>query len=103
MAKTDKLHNAQRERESRLDERFSSLSEHLYEQQVAMENSCFGLCNEMHNEQLKLRAELEYERKLIHEGSKLTGDSDQIVYLEQHVAYLKILLENFKKGQRKTA
>ena len=38
IAKTDKLHDAQREREI-------SLSTHLYDQQVAMEDSFFDLCN----------------------------------------------------------
>ena len=50
IAKTDDLHNVQRERENSLNERFSSLGEHCFAQQAAMKGSFYDLCNEMHRE-----------------------------------------------------
>ena len=99
--RTNKQHNVQREREIGLDERFISLSEHMYDQQVAMKDSFVGLCNDLQKEREKLRSELEEERRLIHLGLSATEDSDQLVYCEQQVAYLKIKLQNSEDANAK--
>ena len=84
IASADDLQSIQRERNN-------DLENHMYEQQVGMQDSFIGLCKEMREEQRKQAERLEGDRKKVHEGSILTQDSDQLVYAEGQKAYLDIL------------